>query len=24
MYVKCSSHAVTLTLDNLNVIINEF
>jgi hypothetical protein len=24
MYVKCSTHAVTLTLDNLNVIINEF
>jgi hypothetical protein len=24
MYVKCSSHAVTLILDNLNVIINEF
>ena len=24
MYVKCSTHAITLTLDNLNVIINEF
>jgi len=24
MYVKCSSHEITLTLDNLNVIINEF
>ena len=24
MYVKCSSHAITITLDNLNVIINEF
>jgi hypothetical protein len=24
MYVKCSTHAITITLDNLNVIINEF
>lgn len=24
VYVKCSTHAVTITLDNLNVIINEF
>jgi hypothetical protein len=24
VYVKCSSHAITITLDNLNVIINEF
>lgn len=24
VYVKCSTHAVTVTLDNLNVIINEF
>ena len=24
VYVKCSTHAITLTLDNLNVIINEF
>ncbi len=23
-YVKCSTHAITITLDNLNVIINEF
>jgi hypothetical protein len=24
VYVKCSTHAITITLDNLNVIINEF
>jgi hypothetical protein len=24
MYVKCSTHGITITLDNLNVIINEF
>jgi hypothetical protein len=24
MYVKCSTHDLTITLDNLNVIINEF
>ena len=24
VYVKCSTHGITITLDNLNVIINEF
>lgn len=24
MYVKCSTHAITITLDNLNVILDEF
>jgi hypothetical protein len=24
VYIKCSTHAITITLDNLNVIINEF